>query len=219
MRYFFRMLMYCIGLLFMAIGVTFSVKSNLGVSPVNSIPYVISIISGLDQGICVTFIFFIYVIIQMFILKKEFNKIDLLQIICASLFGYFVSFSNMVFSFTPSEDYSIRMIYMIISIILVGIGVFLYLEARLIPLPAEGVMLALKKKTIFEFHKIKIGFDLSTVIIAIILSYIFLKNIYGVREGTILAALFVGKIVQLISKLLKKQIEALQIYLHSIEEK
>lgn len=202
----------------MAIGVTFSVKSNLGVSPVNSIPYIISVISGLDQGLCVSLIFFIYVIIQIFILKKEFNKIDLLQILCASLFGYFVSFSNMIFSFTPSENYYVRMCYMIISIILVGIGVFLYLEAKLIPLPAEGVMLALKKKTIFEFHKIKIGFDLSTVIIAVILSYIFLRNIYGVREGTILAALFVGKIVQLISKLLEKQIKAIQLYLHSIEE-
>ena len=58
----------------MAIGVTFSVKSNLGVSPVNAIPYVVSLISGLDQGLCVSVIFCSYIILQVFILKKDFTN-------------------------------------------------------------------------------------------------------------------------------------------------
>lgn len=151
MNHFKRIIIYCIGLFIMAIGVTFSVKSNLGVSPVNAIPYVVSLISGLDQGLCVSVIFCSYIILQVFILKKDFKFHSLLQIICASLFGYFVSFSNMIFYFTPSENYMIRLIYMLVSIILIGIGVYLYLEAKLVPLPAEGVMMALKEKTIFEF--------------------------------------------------------------------
>uniref|UniRef100_UPI001EF6BD8D hypothetical protein n=1 Tax=Fusobacterium mortiferum TaxID=850 RepID=UPI001EF6BD8D len=57
----------------MAIGVTFSVKSNLGVSPVNAIPYVVSVILGIDQGLCVSIIFCSYIILQFFILRKEFN--------------------------------------------------------------------------------------------------------------------------------------------------
>lgn len=56
MNHFKRIIIYCIGLFIMAIGVTFSVKSNLGVSPVNAIPYVVSLISGLDQGLCVSVI-------------------------------------------------------------------------------------------------------------------------------------------------------------------
>lgn len=41
---------------------TFSVKSNLGVSPISSIPYIISLIADIDQGLCTTIIFtgFIY---------------------------------------------------------------------------------------------------------------------------------------------------------------
>lgn len=205
-----KVLVYCIGLFIMAIGVTFSVKSNLGVSPVNAIPYIISIILGLDQGLCVSMIFCSYIILQILILRKEFKTQSFLQVICASMFGYFVSFSNMLFYFEPSENYMVRLGYMAVSIICVGIGVFLYLEASLIPLPAEGVMMALKKKTIFEFHNIKIGFDVVTVIIAIIVSYIFLKNIYGVREGTFIAAIFVGKVVGLIPKILKKEVELLR---------
>lgn len=208
-----RVFIYCIGLFIMAIGVTFSVKSNLGVSPVNSIPYVISIIAGLDQGLCVSLIFFSYIILQFFILKKDFKFQNLLQVICASLFGYFVSFSNMIFYFEPSPNYFIRMVYMAASIILIGIGVFLYLEAELIPLPAEGVMLALKKKTAFEFHNIKIGFDLITVAAAVLLSFIFLENIYGIREGTFIAAFLVGKVVGLIPKLFKKEVKKLKSFI------
>lgn len=200
MKSLIKILVYCIGLFIMAVGVTFSVKSNLGVSPVNSVPYILSIILKLDQGLCVSLIFFSYILIQIFILKKDFKLQNLLQVICASLFGYFVTFSNMIFYFQPSNSYVVRLGYMFLSILFVGIGVFLYLEARLMPLPAEGVMLALKEKTVFEFHNIKIGFDVITVIIAVILSYIFLHNIYGVREGTFIAAVLVGKVVGIIKK-------------------
>lgn len=206
MNHFKRIIIYCIGLFIMAIGVTFSVKSNLGVSPVNAIPYVVSLISGLDQGLCVSVIFCSYIILQVFILKKDFKFHSLLQIICASLFGYFVSFSNMIFYFTPSENYMIRLIYMLVSIVLIGIGVYLYLEAKLVPLPAEGVMMALKEKTIFELHNIKMGFDVTTVVIAVIISFIFLENISGVREGTIIAAILVGKVVGILTKLNLKRI-------------
>ena len=47
------------------------------------------------------------------------------------------------------------------------------------------------------------GFDVATVILAVIISYIFLENISGVREGTIIAAILVGKVVGIISKFLK----------------
>lgn len=50
MKMLMRIVLYCVGLLFMAFGVAFSVNSNLGVSPVNSLPYVISLIVHQDLG-------------------------------------------------------------------------------------------------------------------------------------------------------------------------
>lgn len=64
MKNIIKVMVYCIGLLIMAIGVTFSVKSNLGVSLVNAIPYVVSVILGIDQGLCVSIIFCSYIILQ-----------------------------------------------------------------------------------------------------------------------------------------------------------
>ena len=48
-----KVAVYAVGLLFMAFGVAFSVNSGLGVSPVNSLPYVVSLVLGVDMGSCV----------------------------------------------------------------------------------------------------------------------------------------------------------------------
>lgn len=46
MKFVKRIVIYLAGLFFVALGVAFSVNSNLGVSPVNSLPYVVSRILG-----------------------------------------------------------------------------------------------------------------------------------------------------------------------------
>mgnify|MGYP000069574514 CR=1 FL=1 len=45
-----RLVVYLIGLFIMTLGISMSVKSNLGVSPVSSIPYTITCITGLEMG-------------------------------------------------------------------------------------------------------------------------------------------------------------------------
>lgn len=50
-----------------------------------------------------------------------------------------------------------------------------------------------------EFGYVKLGFDVTLVAIACLLSLIFMSGIYGVREGTVVAALIVGPIVHFVS--------------------
>lgn len=61
----------------------------------------------------------------------------------------------------------------------------------------EGLFLAIveKSKGRFEFHKVKICGDITMVSISAALSIIFLGSLGAVREGTIIAALFVGVVV------------------------
>ena len=50
----FRVLFYVLGLFVMALGVAIAANSNLGISPVNSLPYVVSEVVRRDPGTCVT---------------------------------------------------------------------------------------------------------------------------------------------------------------------
>lgn len=70
MKFVKRIVIYLAGLFFVALGVAFSVNSNLGVSPVNSLPYVVSRILGKDLGTCVTVIFIGYILIQILLLER-----------------------------------------------------------------------------------------------------------------------------------------------------
>lgn len=45
-----RIPMYFVGLFLMTIGIAISVKSNLGVSPVSSIPYTMTCVWGIEMG-------------------------------------------------------------------------------------------------------------------------------------------------------------------------
>lgn len=96
-NYIVRLIAYLIGLFIMTIGVSMSVKSNLGVSPVSSIPYTITCITGLEMGKA-TIVFHIFlVILQILILRKAFKIKNLLQVIVGVVFGYFTTFSNFLF--------------------------------------------------------------------------------------------------------------------------
>lgn len=77
MKMLMRILLYCVGLMFLAFGVAFSVNSNLGVSPVNSLPYVISLILKVDLGRCIVGVFVTYMIVQVIIKRKEYKWIQL----------------------------------------------------------------------------------------------------------------------------------------------
>lgn len=81
MRILKKVIIYCLGLFFLAVGVTFSIKSRLGISPVNSIPYIISLITGIEQGHVIIVIFSIFILIQIILLRRNFKARNLLQII------------------------------------------------------------------------------------------------------------------------------------------
>ena len=76
-----RLVVYFVGLFIMTLGVSMSVKSNLGVSPVSSIPYTITCVFGLEMGKA-TIVFHIFlVILQIIILRKELKLKNLLQVL------------------------------------------------------------------------------------------------------------------------------------------
>jgi uncharacterized membrane protein YczE len=202
-----RVLFYCIALFFMALGVAFSANSDLGISPVNSLPYVISDIVKMQPGTCVTIVFCFYILVQIILLRKEFNPINLFQIVFSTIFGYFVNFTKwIVGDFLLPGGYIGRLGMQVIGIILVAFGVFLYLDVDLVPMPMEGMTMAIAKKAGKPFPKVKTVVDCTVVLLGVILTVVCLHLIpfrdpgVRIREGTILAALVTGKVIEIMRK-------------------
>jgi uncharacterized membrane protein YczE len=203
-KWFARIAAYAIGLLILAFGVAFSVNSNLGVSPANSFPYVVSLIISQKMGTCVTVIFICYILLQILILRKDFQWINLTQILFSTLFGKFVDFAKFVLSDFCIPTYAGRLLMLAISVVLIAIGISMYMGAKLVNMPTEGLASAIASKLPNkEFHQVKVMVDCASVSTGLILSVIFLGGLQGIREGTIISAIVIGKVIPYANKLTK----------------
>lgn len=202
-----RIFLYVLGLFIMSVGIAFSVKSDLGVSPVSTIPYTMTLILGIEMGKATIIFHIALILVQILILGKAFKKKDFLQIAVAFMFGYFTTFSNFLMSFVPEiTSYPIRLVFLAISIMCVAIGILLYMSSDIVPLAGEGVMAAVSYKFKVPFSKAKIGFDVSMVTISTICCILAIKSLGSVREGTIISAIFVGVMLGVFTRLFKKKI-------------
>lgn len=197
-----RCIIYFFGLLIMTLGVAVSVKSDLGVSPVSSIPYTMTCVWGIEMGKATIVFHAALVLVQVILLRRKFQLKNLLQIPVGVLFGYMTTFSNHLMTFLPDPgNIYIRLGMVVISTVLVAIGLFFYVPADIIPLAGEGVMLAISKVADKAFSTVKIAFDVTMVVISLITCLILIHSLGSVGIGTVIAAVMVGMVLKLITKL------------------
>lgn len=204
-----RVMIYVLGLFLMALGVAFSVNSDLGVSPVNALPYVLSQVSGAALSLCVIVVFGSYIVLQALLLRREFRPISLLQIVFSTIFGCFVDFAKGILGSFSLPTYAGQLVMLFISIVLIAIGVVLYIEVDLVPMPMEGLSLAVARKRNVLFHKMKIMVDCIVVAAAVVLSLLCLRGLVGIREGTVITAVAAGRVMALVKKPLSPLIQRL----------
>ena len=206
-QYGIRILIYCVALFLMAVGVALSVNSNLGVSPVNSLPYVISQIIHVQMGTCVTVLFSFYIFLQIIILRKEFHPVNLLQIAFSTLFGYFVDFAKLLVGDFAIPTYAGKLTMLAASILLIALGVMLYIDVELVPMPMEGLSSCIAKKLGKPFPTMKTVVDCIVVATGMVLSFLFLGKLDGIREGTVITAMVTGKLIALFRKFLSPTVK------------
>lgn len=208
--------LYVLGLFILALGVSISVKSNLGVSPVSSLSYVLSLIFPLKMGYFTMGVFISFILVQFLLLGKEFKILSFLQVLSSVLFGYFVNFTNaLLFSIEVPSNLPVRLLLAVLSAAVCGLGIFLYVGARVMPLPAEGLAEVISIKVKKSFSKVKVFLDLTMLVVSLFFSLFFLGNIRGIGLGTLITALLIGKFVGVFSEVLK---EPLALFLKNKEQ-
>lgn len=200
MEKFKRYLIFLVGLFISSLGVSLVTKANLGTSPISSIPYVLSLNFSLTLG-NFTIIFSLFLIaLQLLILRKDFKLEHLLQIPISILFGYFIDWTMLLLSFVHPDSYLFKVIALLIGCIIIGFGVYCEVLADVAMLPGESFVRAVVQTCEREFGSTKIAFDVTMTVMATLLSFVFAKELNGVREGTIIAALLVGFIARLFGR-------------------
>ena len=151
----------------------------------------------------------LFILIQIILLRRDFEKRQYLQLVIGTIFSFFIDFSLMLVNFINPVGYFNQLLLLLISCVVVAFGVLLEIQTEIVYLPADGVIVAISKVLNIEFPKVKPFVDTSMVVIAAILSLVFLGYLAGVREGTIISAIIIGPIVKVLKKYLDKYIEVL----------
>ena len=206
-----RYILIIISLFFSALGVAVTKHGELGVSPISSVANVLSYkFSSMSLGTWLIIWNCILIVGQVLILRKNFKLIQLLQIPVSFLFGYFTDFGSWIVSSIPADSYAIRLIMVILGVVILGFGIALSVIANVIMNSGEAFVKAISDAGNKNFGNIKIAFDISCVVLAVILSLLFFEfEIVGTREGTIISAVFTGVAVKSFIKIFKTPLESI----------
>ena len=195
-----RYVLFIISLFINSLGIAIITRALLGTSPITSVNYVLSFITPLTMGEWTIIVNILFVILELFMMKREELMSDLriflLQIPVSLCFGIFIDCSmNLINWYTPIT-YPGQIAGVIAGCIVLAAGIALEVKANVAMLSGEYFVQVISRRLNVEFGYVKLGFDITLVAISCILSYAYLSGLYGVREGTVIAALTVGPIVR-----------------------
>ncbi|MDG5789533.1 membrane protein [Evansella sp. AB-P1] len=182
-----RYFIYCLGFLILALGLTLTIKANLGTGPWPALNVGLASSFGLTVGSW-TFIVGIVLILINSILIKELPSF--LSIIPIFILGIFLDFWLLiVFNNITIQTLMFQFGLLLVGIMLIAIGVSLYIQTKLPLNPIDGFMLAVQKRFQVSMRKGKTITELVALFFAILFSG-------PIGIGTIFVALLIGPTVQ-----------------------
>lgn len=198
-----RYILFAVSLFVNAMGIVFITKALLGTSPITSVTYVLSMFTPLTIGQWTIVLNLLFVLFELpFMTRKELKddlRMFLLQIPISLCFGTFIDLSmNMLYWLEPVK-YIDQIIYLLVGCVILAAGITLEVKANVAMMAGEYFVRVISQRFHGEFGYVKLCFDITLVCIACLFSICFMSGIYGVREGTVAAALLVGPIVHFIS--------------------
>ena len=194
-----------VGISLMSIGIALAKLAQLGTSPISSSPNVMSYITPLSIG-NLTMIFMVLMIFLQMVILREVNLPIILQIVPGLAFGGLIDvfvdvFTNLGLPALMGH-YLEQLAFTLLGMVVLSLGVFFEVNSRSILMPGEGLVVALTLRTKKPFGKLKMYTDLTMVAVALVISLLYFQGLVGIREGTIIAALFTGRLVTLYSPLI-----------------
>lgn len=192
---------FTLGLFILSFGVAVSIRANLGVGPIVALPTVLSLALPLTVG-TLTIIFNLLMLgVSMLIMGRKFPLFQLVQIPATLLNGFFIDLCMVLTPWVNPTTYATQWMWVAISVIIIGSGVYVEMRPRFTYVPADGLVALLANRLPIQVGNLKMLFDWTWVSVAAVVSLSLFGELEGVREGTIMAAFGVGLVIKLLTNL------------------
>lgn len=195
-----RMAMYLAGVVVLALGMVVQTESGLGVASLTCFAQVIADILGTSLGSMITATYCTYIVAQALILRRQFQPRILLEVFFSAVIGIFTDFFMAVMPIHP-EGLPAQVATMVFSLVLISFGVSLVVNMGVVPNAPDGLVQVISEKLRRRFGDVKVVFDTSHVVVALVLSWTVLHTIDAFGVTTVIAALFLGKFINVMNRL------------------
>lgn len=186
-----------IAVLVNSFGVVLMLYSGAGISAISSVPFAFSeVLPKLSLGTW-TYIFQGILVFSLMVMRKRFVPSYLFSFVVGFAFSEMLDVNELWIKVLP---YSIpmRVVYFIISYMLICFGIALSNRCGLPIIPTDLFPRELSAIATVKYSKIKIGFDVTCLAVTGLLTFLCLGYLDGLGIGTILAAFTMGKVVGMI---------------------
>lgn len=198
---------YLLGLIFLSAGIAMMVRSDLGISVVSSVPYVISLhFQQLSFGTW-SYIFQGLLILILIMIVRKIKWAYLISFIVSVAFGYLADLFIFLNSGLPSDSILWRWLYFTLGLFLTSLGIALFIHSRLPPVPYDLFVNDLAIYKSISFRRGKLLFDFTCLLISLVFLFLFVQKLVGIGIGTVITAFLHGTLAGLWIKIFNRHLQ------------
>ncbi len=188
---------FLLGLYVMSLGVVLSVKSDMGTSPISSLPLVISLATGFSLGTTLMVVHSVFILIQCFIVRdRKSILLTLIQVPVTLGLSIFTDINVVFLDWLTPNGIVWESVIMVLSSILIGLGIAWEIDSNVSMVADDGLVWRIHLVTGVKINAIITIFYAAFVSVAIVISYLEFGSIVGVGIGTVFLAFTVGIFAQ-----------------------
>lgn len=195
-----RYLFFVLGVVVNSFGIAVITKAALGTSPISSVAYVLDLAFPPTLGEFTFVINMLFILGQVALLRRDFQPVQVLQIAVNLVFSALIDVSmSLLADFAPQGAVE-QFAALVAGCAILAFGVAVEVAPNVVVVPGEGAVRAISAVTTRPFGSCKVAFDVSLVTIALVLSLLFFGGVRGLGLGTVVSALLVGRIVNIVNR-------------------
>lgn len=204
---------YAIGIFCLSIATALTEAADFGVSMVVAPAYLIYLkvaeaLPFFTFGMA-EYAFQAVLIILTAIILKKFKISYLFSFVTVLIYGFILDGAMEIIAFFPTDNIIVRILFFVFGTTLCSASVSLLFHTYISPEAYELFVKEVASKFKIEISKFKLGYDCTSCITAIIMSFIFfgLWHFEGIKLGTVICALVNGPLIGFFGKQFEKKFE------------
>lgn len=196
-----RLVVFALGMQFLAVGIVLNTKTGLGVAAFTSVFCEMSAIYGMSLGTASFLLYLAFIAIQLVLLRRASLSLPsvLLQIPFSFAFGLLTDIYDTLIPF-ESPSLVEAFVLLVPALVVTSWGVYSMVQCNLVVAPVEGIVNAFTRLFKVRFGTAKNCFDIAMIVISVTMCLVLCQPITCIGIGTVISAVVLGRLIALYEK-------------------